>query len=178
MIVRPRETLARLLFAHEGRLWEVLFWMVLVTAAAAPVPVGRALLLARVDAFGGVQVLVTLLAERLAAPLVAAVAGALLLQVVDRARRRGSAGQPLSFDAALDGCAFALVPLLLATAAGVLLSTLEVDVWFLPHRALRVTGKTLAIRLAAAYLWPLALFGVAASVVWRGPADTPRGPEG
>ena len=46
VIARPRATFDRLL-SGQGSLWEVFFWMVIVTAAIAPTRAGRAVLIGR-----------------------------------------------------------------------------------------------------------------------------------
>lgn len=150
VIVRPRRTLSAVLFDRRGRLWEVVLWMIVVCAAAQPVRAGQAMLLSRVDIIGGASAFLNLLASRMLGPLIGALVGAAILWAIDR--------KNVSFDAAVDTCAFALVPLLLLTAVGAGLSNLGVELWFLPHRTLGGRGVFFGTRLAVGYGWSILLF--------------------
>lgn len=154
-MVAPRVTFARLVFQHEGRLWEVLPWMMVVTAAVSPGRAGRALLLGRADVLDGLMIFLNALSQYTIGPLVGVATAALLL--VATSRLRGSA-TPIRFEAALDGCAFLLMPFLLLCSLGVILEAAGWDFWFLPHNGIRGRGTRLVVRVAVAFGWSGGLF--------------------
>lgn len=162
VIVAPRRTLRRVLLEGDGALWEVLPWMVLVTAAVAPTGAGRALLVGRVAALDGVLLFVNLVATRMVAPLIGIVVAAAILAAVSRA----TSDQPVGFDLALDACAFTLVPFLLLAGVGVLLHASGIELWFMPHRRFTVPGTVGAVRSLVAFAWPAALYLLLLVEVW------------
>ncbi len=153
---RPGATVRRLV-AGEGRLWEILPWMLVVTAAVSPVSAGRALLVGRVDPWGGLQLFLATVGERMGGPLLGCAAGALLLHLLSR--------RTVRFDAALDTCAFLLLPFLALGALGAILSGFGLDLWFMPHHRPQGPPEILAVRLLVAFGPSLALFARAVQVV-------------
>ena len=139
--------------------------MVLTAFTVAPAETGQGFLLLRATPLDGLLALLGVVSNRIGPSLIGAGIGALLLVALDRT---GSAPGRLTLDAAFDACCFALVPFLLLASAGAALSSRGLELWFLPHRALRGRADVLAIRAAVAYGWPMALYVVAARDVWRG----------
>lgn len=163
----PQATLRRFLWRGEGRLWDVVPWLVVVTAAVAPARAGRALLLGRTDLVDGLILFLNLVASRMLAPLLGLVVAASVVHLVDRARHPGDV--KVGFDVALDTVAYALVPYLLLAALGAGLSAVGAELWFMPHHDLRAPGWYGVARIAVAFGWSLALFGLVLREVWRRP---------
>ncbi len=168
VLVSPRSTLLRILRTGEGNLGELAFLMVLVSLTVAPVQAGQVFLLLRSSIPAGLSALLSLVANRMAGPILGAIAGAVVLSGVDRIRR-GKLSMP--FDRSLDACLYALVPFLLLSSLGGSLSELGAELWFMPHRLLRGTPSVFMIRFAVAYAWPLVLFGVLVREVWKEAPD-------
>ena len=164
-LISPRETLRGALWRDEGVLWEILPWMMVVTAAVAPTRAGRALLVGRTDLLDGLMLFFNLVANRMLGPMLGLLVAALLLHLVSRA----SSGPVVSFDVALDATAFTLVPFLALAATGSLLFAFGYEVWFLPHRKLTTPGLVGAIRIAVAFAWPVALYAFLLREVWTRP---------
>ena len=152
MLISPRATIRRLIDGQDGRVGEILIWLVILTAAASPVRTGRAMLIGRIGILDGVVAFLAQLQPRLLGLFVAAIVVAAVLAAVGR--RRG-----LGFDRALDVTGHLLVPVLLLIAAGVLLKAAGVNIWFLPHRPLRGGPQAQAIYLTATYGWSVVLLG-------------------
>lgn len=163
VIVRPRSTLLSILRGGGGSIWELLPWLVITAAAAAPIQAGRAILVARVDPIGGLRSLLSLLADRMSVGLIGALVAASVLYLL----RPAKDGEGVHFDRALDAAVFMLVPFLLLMAIGAICSALGAEMWFMPHRRLRGVWWVLSIRAAVAYGWSVALFFVVAWNVRR-----------
>ena len=176
VLLHPRATFDRMLMQQEGSLWEILLWVMLIAAAISPVRVGRALLVARMDFLAGLQSFLGVLSNRMTQALLGLLVAAVVLHLIDRFRREEEA-RIVRFDQALDLCAFLLVPYLMLTALGSLLSQLGAEFWFMPHRAISGNALVVTIRCLVAFSWSLVLFGLVAYRVWKGdvqPAELDR----
>lgn len=157
VIVSPRRTLRALLWQGEGRMWEVVLWLVVVTATVAPTRAGRAALIGRTSLLDGAQMFLSAVANRMLAPLLGLVIAASILHLLDRVLREGPPAVP--FDVALDACAFTLVPFLALASLGAGLSALGVEVGVLPHRRLDAPPWIGPTRVALGFFWTFALYG-------------------
>ena len=156
-VVAPRRTLRGILWWSEGHLAEVLVWMGVTVAVVEPVRTGRVLLMAQVGLLDAVSMFFGLFASRMTTPLVCAGAGALALRLF----ARGPDGARPPLYAALDACAFMLVPYLVLAALGTLLQGMGVGprwVWYLPHQPLRGAAWVVTVRTVVAFAIPLALW--------------------
>ncbi len=167
VIISPRSTLQRLILKPEGQLWELMPWIVVVTATVSPVGAGRAWLVGRLDFIDGALQFLNVIAGRMLGPMIGLIVAAGLLYGVDRFRHRSR--EPLPFDVALDACAYTLVPFLVLASVGAAASRLGFELWFMPHRRLGGRGWVGVARFSAAFAWPLALYGVLVWRVWARP---------
>lgn len=168
VIRSPQRTLRKFLWRGEGRLWDILPWLVVVTGAVAPTRAGRAVLLGRVDVIDGLLLFGNLVANRMLYPLLGLVVAASILHLMDRVRHPSEV--KVGFDIALDTVAYTLIPYLLLAAVGAGLSALGVDLWFMPHHDLRAPGWYGVARVVVAFGWPAALYLFLVREVWRRPA--------
>lgn len=161
VFVSPRATLDGVLRSGRGGLFEVMPWMFVVACALQPVRAGQAFLMARVSLLEGFNALARLFAQRMLTPLVAALVAATVLYLFDRLRE--GAHERITFEGAVDACAFMLFPFLLLCAVGAALDHNGVRLWWTPNRAVVGRGIYLATRIVVAYGWSFVLFGV---VLW------------
>lgn len=159
VLVRPRHTLLSIAMGQGGQLWELLPWIAIAAATAAPIEAGRAILLMRADVVAGLGSFAALIGDRIGAGLAGAAIGAAILSAVSAKR--------IPFDRAFDACLFMLVPWMLAASVGSALSELGVELWFMPHRRIRGDGWILTARILAAYGWSITLFVVVAVALRR-----------
>ena len=152
MLLSPRRTLRRLIDGHAGGIGEVFLWLIVLLAAVSPTRTGRAILIGRVAVLDGLLVFLTYIRPRLL-PLLAGVAAAAALAALVGRRRLG-------FGRALDVAAYLLVPTLLLMAVGLLLRSLGIELWFLPHRTPRGSLLFQAIHVAVSYGWSLGLLAL------------------
>ncbi len=168
MIIAPRRTLQHMLKTKEGSLWEVLFWLVVVTAAISPTSTGRAVLLGRVEFFSGVLTFLNVVSTRMIVPLIATLIAAILLFAA--ARLKHPPHDSFRFDVLLDTAAFCLVPFLLLAALGAVLLHFGLELWFMPHRKINGTTWPYWVRGTVAFAWSFGLFALLWRTVWLGPA--------
>lgn len=135
-------------------MWSILGWLAVLGVALEPVRVGRALLLARVDALGGFFLAMDALSRRLAVPLAGIIGAAAVLSFVAGRDR-------LPIDRALDVASHLLAPFLLLTSVGLLLAMTGVELWALPHRPLRGPAWLVGVRAVVGYGASLVLLAVA-----------------
>ncbi|MEQ8273188.1 MAG: hypothetical protein RMA76_11395 [Deltaproteobacteria bacterium] len=169
VIIAPRSTLTGVLRAGRGGLFEVLPWMLIVAAMAQPTRAGQALLIGRLSLFDGFNAVARMFADRMIAPLIGVLVAASVLYLFDRLRGVDEA-QRVTFEGAVDACAFMLVPFLLLAAIGVAMRAYGVGQWWTPNNSMTGRDWVLATRIAVAFVWPSALFAV---VFW----DLRRTPE-
>ena len=156
VIARPRATFDRLL-SGQGSLWEVFFWMVIVTAAIAPTRAGRAVLIGRGSLVDGALAFVTMMSSRMMVPLVGTLAAAGVLWLW---AKRHETTPPC--EVLLDATAVCLVPFLLLAALGALLHHAGLELWFMPHRSLNGRSWPFWVRGAVAFAWSIGLYCVLA----------------
>lgn len=156
MIASPRAT-TRAIANGAGDAREIVAWCAVVAFSAAPVRTGQALLLMRVEPLAGALDLLRTVADRFLPAMIGCFIASAVASLVERTRAETSR---VSFDRLLDVMAFLLVPHLLLSSAGVLATRLGIELWFLPHRAPTGSGGMVAIRVAVAYVWPVALFAM------------------
>lgn len=162
MLVSPRRTIRRLLSEDRGGLGGILLWLVVLIASTSPVRTGRALLVARTGLVdGALQFLVFLQPRLLPLLLAVAVAAALMVLVGGRGG--------LSYGRALDVASYLLVPAMLLMAVGTILSTLGLELWFLPHRTLRGSIGQRATYIAVSFGWSLVLLALTLAELRRWP---------
>lgn len=166
VLVRPARTFERIVDG-EGRVSELLPWVVAVDIAIAPQDLGRGILLGRRALLEGVIAFINAIANRMSIAFIGALVGAVIVFAGEhfgrpRESRRG-------FDAALDGAAFTLVPYLALAALGALLAHAGLDLAWMPHRSLRGGFGEVAFGAAVAYGPSLILMGVLAKVFWTPP---------
>lgn len=146
ILVRPRATLARLLSTDEGRLWSILLWLLVLAVALRPERVGRAVLVIRSDALGGLFLLLNTLVTTVSVPLAVIIGSAALLHFGARASHRR-----LPLDRALDVAGFLVVPFLFLAAVGIVLAAAGLDIGALPHHRLKGPVWVVAVRAAVAF---------------------------
>ncbi len=173
VIIAPRSTLTGVLRAGRGGLFEVLPWMLIVAAMAQPTRAGQALLIGRLSLFDGFNAVARMFADRMIAPLIGVLVAASVLYLYDRLRGTGD----VTFEGAVDACAFMLVPFLLLAAVGVAMRELGVGQWWTPNNSMTGREWVLATRIAVAFVWPSALFAVVFWELRRTPADQGAAPQ-
>lgn len=171
VFVAPRSTLLRALHNGRGGLFEVLPWMLLVAAMMQPTRAGQALLVGRVSLLDGFNAVARTFADRMLGPLIGMLVAAAVLYAASRFR-----GGAVRFDAAVDACAYMLMPFLLLAAAGVVMREVGWGQWWMPNMSMTGSGPVLATRLAVAFAWPAALFSVVFWEEWRSPEVSRRAP--
>lgn len=169
-LATPRRTLIGVLQQGRGSIFEVLLLTVVAAVVVAPTSFGHAVLLVRASALDGLVMVAQVVVGRFAPALVGALIAAALLTGVDRVRGRAAG---LSFDRALDACAYALVPHFVLAIAGATLASLGHELWFLPHRTLRGQGLHWLSMVGAGYLWSVVVYGMLLWHVVRVPRARP-----
>ncbi len=165
VFVAPRSTLRRILRGGRGGLFEVLPWMLVVAAMMQPTRAGQALLVGRLSLFDGFNALARMFADRMLGPLIGVLIAASVLYLFDRLR--DGTTEKVTFEGAVDACAFMLLPFLVLAAAGVALRAFGVRWWWTPNNAMTGRGVFLATRIAVAFAWPILLFSIVAWDVRR-----------
>lgn len=157
--VHPIDAGRRLLDDADLRLWPVVALLALFAVASDPRALGGAILVARVDPWGGLLLGLNALARPLLPPLVFAIAGGAAMVLAAR-----GCGRVLPLDRAVDAAAYALGPFLALGAVGAGLHAVGIEAWALPHRRLAGLGWVMAAQLAASYGASTALVAIWA---WR-----------
>ena len=165
VLAHPRTAFDRILDLREGSLLELVPWAVLVSITVAPVEAGRALLLFRVSIAEGIVSLLALVANRMAPALGLAIAMAAVLYVLELFRR--GKDERYGFDRLLDACSLTLVPFLALASLGAFLASLDLELWWMPHRRIGGDFAARTLRIAVAFGWSITLWGWIAYRVWR-----------
>ena len=149
-LVAPRAAVRAIAQGGPGGLSDIVPWLILLACAASPERLGKALLVARVDAAAGVGMLSRAFVATWAPLVIALAAVALVASLI---------GAVSGFNRALDAAALLAAPVLLLTAVGVLLEQLAgVDVSWLPHHPLRWGRPGALVRWCAGYGWSTLLW--------------------
>jgi hypothetical protein len=160
----PVAALRAVLAGAGGGAGDVLPWLVLGTAAAEPIRIGHALLVARNDLGAGAGMLAQSFINQWVGLGIVALIFAALGVGAARSGRHSAGG-----DRAADAALLAGLPLVYLTCAGALLEALGVDLRFLPHHRLTGPPGILVPRLFAAFTWPAILWLLLLRELWRGP---------